>query len=511
MKNIFKIHNMKNLITSNFIAISLFLGCSSLTSMAQGGMPTNDSRCNPINVASSGMFNVNAPENLGTTNPDITTYYGNSRPATSEVGELFGSSRGSSGIQHTLWYTMDMPTCGANSVRFSTTNSVTAFNTRLTAFKRAVITDCGGAYKEIASNDDDRLGSGGSSTLVLRPGSGAVKSNTFAPGDHVYVQLSGNTGAAGKFGLVVDVDAPAISAGTVTGTSIQINIPTSDISYGAVLGINLRYRKTGDPLTSYSEIHLSGSATTATIYGLVSGTHYDVWAVYRCEAGDQWVSPKEEIATAIPSSSRIAGPTVTPVGSDCNNVNVAWSTISAVGSYTLSFKLAGSSVVNSISFPSSVTSYSTGAILLPAATYQFWIDINFTDGTVTSTPITDFTTCGAMSKLAENTATENSNSNDSQEQMTVAASNPTAAASVNIFPNPSTVEATIKYVLPVSSEVMTITMFNAGGEVMLSEVINQPAMEGTYKMDLHDYKSGMYFVKVVSEGYESLSKLVVGK
>ena len=116
-----------------------------------------------------------------------------------------------------------------------------------------------------------------------------------------------------------------------------------------------------------------------------------------------------------------------------------------------------------------------------------------------------------MSKLAENTATENSNSNDSQEQMTVAASNPTAAASVNIFPNPSTVEATIKYVLPVSSEVMTITMFNAGGEVMLSEVINQPAMEGTYKMDLHDYKSGMYFVKVVSEGYESLSKLVVGK
>lgn len=501
---------MKNLITAQFIALTLFLTGTSMVSLAQGGMPTNDSRCTPINVASTGKFNVDAPENLGTANPDITTFYGNSRPATSEIGEYFGSAKGSSGVQHTLWYTMDMPTCGANSVRFSTNHSVTAFNTRLTAFKRAVLTDCGGAYKEIASNDDDRLGSGGSSTLVLRPGSGAVKSNTFAPGDHVFVQLSGNTGAAGKFGLVVDVDAPAIAVGTVTATSVQIDIPTVDISYGAVLGINLRYRKSGDPLTSYAEIHLAGTATSATIYGLLSGTNYEVWATYRCEAGDQWVSPKVAVATAIPSSARIAGPSVTPLGSDCNNVNVAWSSISAVGSYTLSFKLAGSSVVNSISFPSSTTSYSTGAILLPAATYQFWIDINFTDGTTTSTPVTDYTTCGAMAKMTNNTPTVDL-TNTLPVNQPLEASNLKTEGFTKIYPNPATVEATIQYSLPSSSEKMTITIFNAAGQVTGHETLEQPSMDGNYKVDISNYEGGIYFVKIVADGYESLSKLVVGK
>lgn len=500
---------MKNLITLHIIALTLLCG-TSLTNFAQGGIPTNDSRCTPINVASSGMFNVNAPENLGTANPDITTYYGNSRPATSEIGEYFGSSKGSSGVQHTLWYTMDMPTCGANSVRFSTNHAVTAFNTRLTAFKRTVVTDCGGAYKEIASNDDDRFGSGGSSTLILRPGSGAVKSNTFAPGDHVFVQLSGNTGAAGKFGLVVDVDAPAIAVGTVTATSIQINIPTVDISYGAVLGVNLRYRKAGDPLTSYGEIHLAGTATSATIYGLLSGTNYEVWATYCCEAGDQWVSPKVEIATAIPSSARIAGPSVAPLGSDCNNVSITWSSIAAVGSYTLSFKLAGSSVVNSITFPSSTTSYSTGAILLPAATYQFWIDINFTDGTTTSTPVTDFTTCGALARMANHTsATDNTISLPLDE--TAPANTVKTEGFTKIYPNPATVEATIQYSLPSTTEKMTITIFNAAGQVTGHETIDQPSMEGNYTVDISHYEGGIYFVKIVADGYESLSKLVVGK
>ena len=80
---------------------------------------------------------------------------------------------------------------------------------------------------------------------------------------------------------------------------------------------------------------------------------------------------------------------------------------------------------------------------------------------------------------------------------------------LTIYPNPATTEATINYILPSESAIMTIKVYDAQGKVMLTEIIHEPATSGAYTIQLHNYAGGIYFVKVEANNFIETRKLVV--
>ena len=511
------------------------------------GAPVNDSRCLPINFASTGVFVETALRNLGVTNPDCDTIESNNTTSSTEAGEPLGSAPGSGGYQRTLWYTMSSPTCAATSVRFSTNSDPTDFNTRLTAYHRVSPLVCTGPMVELASIDDDGTGIATASTVLLTPGSGTSGSSTFAPGNPIYVQVSGNTGASGNFGIIVDVDAPDISLGAVTSSSIVVNIPSSVTAYGTVRNVYIRWRQVGAPLSAYSQATLSGSATTYTITGLTSGATYDVWAMYRCSPEDRWVSRKVSGVPTPGCSAPVAAPIITAVGSVCNNVNMSWTTSSLALRYNLRWRRVGSSSYSGITVYSPTSSSNTGPVLLPGTTYEFWVQTICSGGAIFSSPLTTYTTCGAAPRMSDpSTRTEDGvyayngieyhhlsmvdiaaqiagqGILEGDVNLTEIASTDESSSAVlvemnevidnmSIYPNPAKTEATLSYTLPAESDMMTIKVYDAQGKVMMSEVVSDPSLVGKYTFNLSNYAGGVYFVKVESSNFSETRKLVVDK
>jgi hypothetical protein len=526
------------------------VGCDSvltlnLTVLTSCSVPPNDSRCLPINFSASGVFNENGVWNLGTTNPDCDTLFGNTIGATAEAGEPFGSAAGSGGSQRTTWFVVNAPTCAASSVRFSTNTSPTDYNTRLTAYHRARPSVCAGAYTELASTNDDGFSPiSNASTVTLTPGSGAASSATFAPGTPIYVQVSGYSGDAGNYGVIVDVDAPDLTLGAVTASSIAVNFPSAALSYGTVSSIYLRYRRVGDVATSYAQVTLPSSTTTYTIAGLASGETYDIWAMYRCSAEDRWVTRKVTSGTTPGCGTPAFGPTVDTVGA-CNAVVVSWTPTPLATRYNLYWKRIGQIGYNiRYVYAPATSSVITG--LLSGTNYQFWIQSICSGGAYATSPITPFVTCGAAARMIDPTgdvATEEGmyqydNLSFSQLPITtisslISAKYPTLKevelSSINllnesssitatpievtdfltIYPNPATTEATINYTLPTESAVMTIKVYDVQGKVMLNETINEPAAAGAYTIQLNNYAGGIYFVKVEANNFNETRKLVV--
>lgn len=526
------------------------VGCDSvltlnLTVLTSCSLPPNDSRCRPINFSASGVFNENAIWNLGTTNPDCDTLFGNTIGATAEAGEPFGSAAGSGGSQRTTWFVVNAPTCAASSVRFSTNTSPTDYNTRLTAYHRVTPSACAGAYTELASTNDDGFSPiSNASTVTLTPGSGAASSSTFAPGAPIYVQISGYSGDAGNYGVIVDVDAPDLTLGAVSASSIAVNFPSAALSYGTVSSIYLRYRRVGDVATSYAQVTLPSSTTTYTIAGLASGETYDVWAMYRCSAEDRWVTRKVTSGTTPGCGTPAFGPTVDTVGA-CNAVVVSWTPTPLATRYNLYWKRVGQIGYNiRYVYAPATSSVITG--LLNGTNYQFWIQSICTGGAYATSPITPFVTCGVSARMMDpsgDVATEEGmyqydNLSFSQLPITtissmISANYPSVKevelSSINllnesssttatpievtdfltIYPNPATTEATINYSLPTESAVMTIKVYDVQGKVMLNETINEPAATGAYTIQLNNYTGGIYFVKVEANNFNETRKLVV--
>ena len=375
-------------------------GCDSIVTLNLSVLGScallNDAICSPINFSSSGVFLETAVWNLGSDNPDCDTLSGNSSVAGIDAGEPLGSAPGAGGRQRTMWYYVGAPTCAANSVRFSTNTEPTNYNTRLTAYHRISLSSCLGPYTELASNDDGGVFPlSSASTLVLTPGSGAASSSTFTPGAPIYVQVSGYNGDAGNYGIIVDVDAPDLSVSTVTSSTASFNFSSAIRAYGSLTGVYLRYRRVGDPASSYTQVSLSGSASAYTIAGLSSDVAYDVWAMYRCASEDRWVSKKVTIHTTPGCAAPLSGPSISTVGSACSNVLINWTPSSLATRYIVSWRRVGSSSYSSRTVSAPASSYTTGAVLLTGTTYEFWVTAICSGGAINTSPITAFTTCGA--------------------------------------------------------------------------------------------------------------------
>ena len=507
---------------------------------------SNDSICVPFNFASTGVFVETALWNLGVENPDCDTLIGNSSSATTEPGEPLGSAAGSGGIQKTMWYFMKAPTCAATSVRFSTNTMPTSFNTRLSAYHRIVPSSCSGPFTELASNDDAGIAPySTASSIILTPGSGLAGSSTYNPGNNIYVQVSGYDGDAGDFGIIVDADAPDLSIGTVSSSAITVNFSSSIRSYGTLNNIYLRYRKSGDSPSRYFQITLAGSATSRTITGLLSGETYEIWAMYRCATEDRWVSRKVSVTTTAGCSIPLSGPTVDTSSVGCSAVNVRWTPSSIATRYVLYWRRVGFTSYGSRSIYAPITS-ATITGLLTGTSYQFWVTTICTGGATVTSPITVYSTCGALAKLSNHPLSETEDGvyryqdiefhhmpltaisncissmdiygsniqlndlNAAEESVVDRAinfDNPT----LSLLPNPAQSEVTIHYQLPSESVLMSIKIYNIEGKEIIKELMIQPDVEGSFMIDLSDFSGGIYFVKVEADNYLQTRKLIVHK
>ena len=472
---------------------------------------------------------------------NIGTSQSNTAGVRSGNGELIFIAPGS--VQRSMWYSMTAPTCAASSIRFSTNTIPTNFDTRLTAYHRTTPSICTTGYVELASNNDDGVSPmPAASSIVLTPGSGAASSSTYAPGQPVYVQLTGYGGAYGDYGVIVDVDAPDLTLGTVTSSSIAVNLPPAALAVGPVSNIYLRYRIAGIGGSSYGQIILPSSTTSRVISGLVSGSSYDIWAMYRCAADDRWVT-KKITASTVAGCTASTSPTVDTSGS-CTSVRVSWTTAPLVSRYVVYWRVIGYAGYG-LRRVDSLTTSTVISGLTAGANYEFWVSTVCTGGAIATSVRTPFSTCGALARRSDATQDIEEGiyayNNLEFHHMPITdianmieANDPTAtevklttlnggeetspsvsiialAENLSIYPNPAQTEATISYLLPTESDMMTIRVFDVQGKEMMNEVIKEPSMIGSYDIQLSNYAGGIYLVKVQANNFSETRKLIVDK
>jgi hypothetical protein len=226
---------------------------------------------------------------------------------------------------------------------------------------------------------------------------------------------------------------------------------------------------------------------------------------------------------------------------------MTWTTSSLALRYNLRWRRVGSSSFSGITVYAPTSTSNTGAVLLPGTTYEFWVQTICSGGAIFSSPITTYTTCGAAPRMSDPaTRTEdgvytfNGIEYHNLSMVDIAAQiagqgilegnvNLTEISSteeggsavlvemnevidnMSIYPNPAKTEATLSYILPAESDMMTIKVYDAQGKVMMSEALSDPSVAGKYTFNLSNYAGGIYFVQVESSNFSETRKLVVDK
>ena len=87
----------------------------------------------------------------------------------------------------------------------------------------------------------------------------------------------------------------------------------------------------------------------------------------------------------------------------------------------------------------------------------------------------------------------------------------TSVGQMTIFPNPTSREATLSYTLPDESAFLEIVIIDEQGREMLQTKLIHPTKIGTYNLNLNGYAAGIYFVKIVANGFSETKKLIIEK
>ena len=505
--------------------------------------PPGDGICFPVTAfVVMDYANWMSTKHDASTNPNIDTLVATNSGASYQAGEPMGSCTGGTTPNSTVWYTFDAPSCAATSVRFSTNNSFTNFNTRLAVYRRAIIGDCTSAYTEIACNDNGGAGTpAGASEIVLTPGTGP---GTYVPGDRYQVQVSGNGGATGNYGLVIDVNAPDCSVSSITTTGATISWPSvATLSGAGHLGFYVRYRPSSST-SGYVQIPVDVLTSTRTLTGLNPGTSYDVWVVYICQDGF-WFSTKQTFTTtpACSVTGPMAAPNVDSVAGHCNRALVTWSAVPGATRYRVLWRRT--STPTSVSWVDVNAALSYTATLTYNQTWQIWVQA-FCDSpgpaqSVTS-PFRTFTTCTApamvmppaevnvshsgvdyintpiqdvMMYVVKDMKSEvrsiDFNDYDSKLERRVADVSTSNKAEISVFPNPAENNATISYSFNKEVSSVKVLVTSMQGQLMESLEVAQPGLFGNIELNLAKYASGIYIIRIQAGDVQNMTKLVVNK
>ncbi|MEI6311226.1 MAG: T9SS type A sorting domain-containing protein [Bacteroidota bacterium] len=552
--------------------LTSFYGCDSFLTLnlfiyapGVGGCPAaprHDNMCYPVNVT-AGVTSTIPYSAVGyaNINTHTDTVYNNNGYSTFQVGEPIGSCGTSGTNNKTLWYKFTAPFCATPSVYVSTDDrSTTNFNTRISVYRRVVPTSCSGGYTEIACNDNANYylntGATNNSTVVLTPNSATPTTNQYAPGEDLYIQTSGVGTASGNFGLIIDAEPFVPSVSSVGSGSAVVDWTTTMISpWGGISGAYIQWRPVGaGPTVGGTYAYIAGPSSTYTITGLLPGTNYEYWASYVCGNGGRWWSKKGTFTTS--SSCVGTSPSIVSViaTTPCNTPTISFNATSlAYSSYRVIRRQIGSSVV--LMSPAYYTSPSTQTYTSPALllgrTYQFYVVAYCGTAKVDSSAISSYTVCASL-RTANPNATEQVDedkdvayimpngtvvyglpfnamdlpfdaTNPNEQTITLETMDantyfgrditPTVATAtegaLSIYPNPANTEATLSYTLEKASDVMSIQVLDAQGKVMMTDQVSNPAMSGTYTINLNQYSAGVYFVKVQAGDYMQTRKLMV--
>lgn len=506
------------------------------THFSECGVPTpsNDIRCNAINLNVYNQFaNWTVNEFNNSSNPNIDTTFGSLYNSTVSAGESYGScATGSTSSFRSVWYSFRSPGCAATSLRLSTNTETTNFDSRLTVYY-AGSTSCVSPLTEVGCNNDAFLTPrSNAAEVTLTPGtvSGA---GVYVPNDLYVAQVTGFSGDAGNFGLIVDVNTPDISLSSPTTTGFTVNLPSpATLSGTGYQGALVRYQRDG--ASGYVQTSLDAVTNTLNVTSALPGTLYNVWVVYRCASG-LWFSKKDTIRTLPGCTLGAINPPTLDTFGGCNKVRASWNSVTGASSYRLFWSRVGSGGYSFVN----VNDTSYVATLLLGTNYNFWVEASCSSPLPvqrTTSSMVPFSTCAPSRIMAPETQsfsydgkdfvnmtlsemalniTPNHNSGvltvtlkkfESESYNTSSIN--VEASSMNIFPNPSNESVNIDFTL--SSNVGgTIEMFDVNGKSVFQHTINQNTHTGIITVNTANLNAGVYFVKLSSQNTTDTRRLVV--
>ena len=288
--------------------------------------------------------------------------------------------------------------------------------------------------------------------------------------------------------------------------------------------------------------------------------YYEYWVSYVCSGGGRWWSKKAIFTT---NNTCVGGVTPTLVSINpgipsCNKPVVTFNVSSLVySSYRIARrKIGATSISLSRAFypSSSIQSWTNGALSL-GDTYEYWIIAYCANvASITTSPVS-YTVCISLRQanpsniheLSINESYQLPNgdivqgipfhqlpveldmTNEYEQEINLQSmdfnsintkDNITPPINLNlniantdfdIYPNPATTEAIIEYKLDDENENLQIQILDAQGKVILFEKIINPNLNGSYQLNLENYSSGIYFVKMQTANKTILKKLLVNK
>lgn len=232
-----------------------------------------------------------------------------------------------------------------------------------------------------------------SGTSILAAGQSATLTCvTYSGGNLVYASISSPTASASP-----PVQVNSLAAATVTSSSVALNWPALSVAPTSYV---VQYRVSGS--SSWSNAP-SVTSPSCVVMGLLPGTSYDFVALAINGAGAGPASAIITVATlaSLTVPGQVGSVNVSSNGPD--SLLVSWSAPSSggpVASYTVDFRLTGSSAWTTAATSIAATSY-TASALSASTSYDFQVyAVNAAGSGVASTTVTSSTSATGGSVTA---------------------------------------------------------------------------------------------------------------
>lgn len=460
----------------------------------------------------------NAPTANPPYGPNLVYLDGNTSAAGSTLSTEPSSACGNPNASiKSVWFKCIIPTIGNTGLTLRCDNTNTNFDALLNAYIISNNNCNAPIWNNIACSNNKVLNIN-ASTL-----------SAFA-GQVLYIQLQGEgVNASGNYRLSIQANTPSITLNNITTSSFNIQIP----SVSNCSTLQLYWRIAGTNGCWYT--NLSPSTTNYTIYNLLSGNTYEVWAKY-ISSTQAFFSQTLSATTTPGCSSSLAAPSTNVVSNHCSQVNVSWPThplALGISGYRLYWSKVGSSGYNLISTTN--PNYTITGLNMNDS-YNIWYKVICTGGAQVVSASSIYTSCGSAARNAQNDSLVNTQlitadyqdlhfaDVDIREVVLVTepldVNNNLASVQLTkenivknlenlnlvISPNPSSEYVSIQFSnsIELNSSLMIMDISgNIISKLHLAQGVNDT------KIDVSNFTDGMYLVQLNIGGHTAFEKFIV--
>jgi hypothetical protein len=308
--------------------------------------------------------------------------------------------------------------------------------------------------------------------VIANPSASPAETTTFM------VQVKDDkfcTATASVTVTIINCTAPVnISVGNITGNSVDI---TWD-STATATSYTLKYKVKDDP-GAYT--FLACPTNQRTIFGLDTGTEYEVLIRGNCVGGNSDWSPATFTTNACgaPSSTSVSNLTSTVA-------KINWPVVSGANSYQVNFREVGSGVwIPKVQTnPANGSKWLTG--LLGSTNYEYKVRTNCSFGNSVFTAVETFST----------PAPKTGNMND---QRTI---------QVDLYPNPASSYIFVNYEMEADENAM-IRVRDVLGELVTQQTLGSEM--GNLRIDTETWSAGNYILEIFGSKQMAVRKFIVVK